>query len=105
MTTAQEARRLGITTLATQLAGDAVAAAGRAQMDTPEWRFYHGVETAAQHMLHPELQAVREGTAWLDAEAPAFRDGFLRASALLATAATLADPPQRLPLPAPSARA
>ena len=63
--------------------------------------FYHGVETAALHVLRPEMAAVHEGTPWLDLRDVSFRDGFLEASDLLATAAAARVPPLRVRLPQP----
>lgn len=65
---------------------------------SPERQFYLGVDAAAEEVLHPELGSSR-GTDWLDREAPAFQDGYLRTSTLLANATTAAEPPLRLPLP------
>lgn len=70
------------------------------KMDSDEWRFYAGVQRAAHDVLHAELQAVHDGeTEWLRNEAPAFREGYLKASTLLATAMASDDPPSRLLLP------
>jgi hypothetical protein len=101
MSTAQDARRLVATRLAVQLAQDATEAARDAEAGTPAWRFYHGVEAAAQQVVHPEVAAVREGTTWLDREDPSFRAGFLEASTALATTVNLPDPPLRVRLPHP----
>ena len=100
----QEARRIVLVQAATALAKDATEAARSARAGSAEWRFYHGVETAALHLLRPEVASVREGTSWAQAEEPAFREGFLEASALLASAATAADPPMRIRLPEPPER-
>ncbi len=67
---------------------------------SPERQFYLGVEAAAEGMLHPELGASRSAES-LDRDPSAFREGYLRASELLAWAATAPEPPQRLPLPEP----
>lgn len=67
---------------------------------SPQRRFFLGVEAAAQEVLHPELGSAR-APAWLDREAPAFREGYLRTAALLAAAKTAAEPPMRIPLPEP----
>ena len=60
----------------------------RATLDvcSTERAFLLGVDAAAQEVLHPELHVAR-ADGWLDAEKPAFRDGYLRTSALLAAAA------------------
>jgi hypothetical protein len=55
-------------------------------MDSPERAYLLGVDAAAQEVLHPELGAARVD-GWLDEEKPAFREGYLRTSALLAAAA------------------
>jgi hypothetical protein len=67
----------------------------------PERQFYLGVEAAAQEVLHPELGASRADD-WLDREAPAFCDGYLRTSHLIVTAAMADEPPPRIALPRPS---
>jgi hypothetical protein len=95
----QDARRLVVTEAARALAKDATEAARSLPAGSPGWRFYHGVETAALHVLHPEMAIVRVGTSWLDVEAPAFRRGFLEASTVLSAAATAADPPVRVHMP------
>jgi hypothetical protein len=96
-----DARRFVLTRAARALAKDASEAAALTPGGSPEWRYYHGVETAAQHVLHPAMAGVREGSTWLEAEALAFREGFLEASALISAAAASPDPPARLHLPAP----
>lgn len=96
-----EARRLAVVESARALARDATSAARDSVAFSPEWSFYHGVETAALHVLRPEVSTLREGTPWLDAEEPAFRDGFLEGTALLATAASAPEPPLRPRLPEP----
>ena len=68
-----------------------------------ERQFYLGVDAAAQEVLHPELASSRADD-WLDLERPAFRDGYLRTSTLIATAATSDDPPSHIALPSPSPR-
>jgi hypothetical protein len=55
-------------------------------MESPERAYLLGVDAAAQEVLHPELGAAR-ADGWLDAEKPAFREGYLRTSAMLAAAA------------------
>ena len=97
----QHAHRLAVIEAARTLAGEAVVAARESDADSPAWRFYHGVETAALHVLRPELAEVRDGTPWLDREDPSFREGFLKASTLLATAASAPEPPLRVRLPLP----
>ncbi len=96
--------RLALIEAAKALASGATAEARAAEPGSPRSHFFHGVEVAALHVLFPEMASVREGTAWLEREAPAFRDGFTEASTLLATASTGPDPALRLPLPQPSAR-
>lgn len=95
----QEARRLALIEAARALAREATTAARESVAFSPAWSFYHGVETAALHVLRPEVTAVRAGTAWLDAEDAAFRNGFLEGSSLLAGAAASPEPPLRLRLP------
>jgi hypothetical protein len=69
-------------------------------MTSPERQFYLGVEAAAEEVVHPELGATGSADR-LDRHPFAFREGYLRASNLLAAAATAAEPPQHLPLPEP----
>ena len=101
MSAVQDARRLVIVSAAERLAAEAVSAARDEPGSSAAWRFYRGVEAAALHVVRPEVASVRDGTAWLQAEAPSFRDGFLRASTLLAAAATAPNPPLRVALPYP----
>jgi hypothetical protein len=68
--------------------------------ESPERQFYLGVEASAQEVLHPELAESRSED-WLRLKTSAFRDGYLRTSVLIATAATVGEPPLRLPLPSP----
>lgn len=63
-----------------------------------ERSFYLGVDAAAQEVLHPELGMSRAAN-WLDAETPAFREGYLRTANMLAAAKTAEEPPMRLSLP------
>lgn len=105
MTTAfDQAHRLALVQAATALAREAIAAAGASPVRSQSWYFYRGVEDAALHVLRPEMAIVREGTSWLDAEDRWFRDGFLEAQLLLATAAAAPEPPMHLPLPQPRTR-
>jgi hypothetical protein len=67
-------------------------------VDSAERRFYLGVEAAAEEVLHPELGVTR-GAAWLDRQAPAFRDGYRRTSVLLADATRAPEAALHLPLP------
>lgn len=99
MTTAHEIRRPIIRHAAEGLAREANEAARNSLANSPAWRFYHGVETAAMHVIHPEMARVRDGTSWLDREAASFRDGFMEASTLLAMAAIATQPPMRIRLP------
>ena len=69
--------------------------------DAAEREFYLGVEAAADEVLHPELAQTR-ADGWLEARRAAFREGYLRAVTLLASAETSAEPPQRLVLPTPT---
>lgn len=105
MTTAyHQAHRLALIEAATTLAREAIAAAATCQMRSQSWQFYRGVEDAALHVLRPEMAMVREGTSWLDAEDRWFRDGFLEAQLLLATAAASPEARMHLPLPEPKTR-
>jgi hypothetical protein len=61
--------------------------------------FLLGVEAAAEDVLHPERADARPEH-WLEREAPAFRDGFLRGAIVLSNAATAAEPPLVLRPPA-----
>jgi hypothetical protein len=98
-----QARRLAIIETARAMAREAIRATSDPEADPATRRFYHGVETAALHVLRPELAAVRDGSDWLDRRDASFRDGFLEASALLATAASGGPAPFRFLLPGPPA--
>lgn len=101
----QEARRLVLARVAQRLAKDATQAAARSVAGSSEWRFYRGVETAADHALRPHVGAIRDETSWLQAEEPAFREGFTRGSSLLAGVAATPDPAAvHICLPAPVSR-
>jgi hypothetical protein len=67
-------------------------------LDSDEHEFYFGVSTAAQDHLHPENRSVHDEQ-WLSRERPAFRDGYLKTSALIAVAGP--NPPHHLPFPTP----
>jgi hypothetical protein len=103
----QRSHRLAVVEAATALAREAIGAAGASPVRSPSWHFYRGVEDAAcqWHVLRPEMAMVRQGTSWLDAEDRWFRDGFLEAQLLLATAASSAEPPMHPPLPQRTRRA
>jgi hypothetical protein len=73
-------------------------------MTSPHRQFYLGVEAAAEEVVHPELGATGNADQ-LDRHPPGYREGYLRASSLLAAAATAAEPPQHLPLPEPPSSA
>lgn len=66
----------------------------------PDRQFYLGVDAAANEVLHPEMQAAR-ADGWLDNEAPSFREGYLKASILLAEALVSETPPLRILMPQP----
>ncbi len=68
-------------------------------LDAPERDFYLGVEAAAMEVLHPELVSARP-VDWPERESRPFREGYLRTTSSLAAAATAADYPLRLRLPA-----
>jgi hypothetical protein len=71
-------------------------------VDSADWAFYYGVQTAANHVLHAMSHAAqRDPDSWLRAESPSFRDGYLKASTALAIAGTAANPPLRVPVPQP----
>ena len=80
-----------------RMADDARRAAAKAPLGSAEHDFYSGVRSAAERHLHPGLAAV-DDTSWLEREPPAFRDGYLEASTMIALGS--ADAPLRLPLPA-----
>ena len=83
------------------LADQAMSMAQGYAMGSEEWHFYAGVQRAAQDALHVAAQAVHgDEPTWLRHETPAFRDGYLKASAVLAAATVAPEPPLRLRLPA-----
>jgi hypothetical protein len=52
---------------------------------SPEHDFYEGVASAADTHLH-QGRAPAEDPGWLDRQTPAFRDGYLKASAIISAA-------------------
>jgi hypothetical protein len=73
---------------------------GRLSATDPARHFYLGVEAAGDEVLHPELLVTRaEG--WLDREPPAFRDGYVKTSILLADAMVSDTPPLHIVVPEP----
>lgn len=66
--------------------------------DSAERQFYLGIEAAAEHMLRPEALQSRPST-WLNSEAAAFREGYLRASSLLSEMLSREEPVLQIPLP------
>ena len=66
-----------------QLAQEATQRAASVAAGTAEHSFYVGVSTAAQDRLNPVHRDVRD-EAWLERETLAFRDGYLKASNLIA---------------------
>jgi hypothetical protein len=83
------------------LAAEARQAAAGVRDGTADHDFYVGVASAADRRIHPGLISA-DDEAWLARQTPPFRDGYLEASTLIATAA--ADPPAHLPLPVPGSR-
>jgi hypothetical protein len=69
---------------------------------SPEQEFHLGVEAAAMAVLHPSVARDRPAD-WLDRQTIPFRQGYLVASAELATAITLHAPPLHIHLPRISA--
>jgi hypothetical protein len=69
---------------------------------SPEQEFHLGVEAAAMAVLHPSLSRDRPAD-WLGRQTIPFQQGYLVASAELATAITLHAPPLRIHLPRISA--
>ncbi len=80
-----------------RLADEARRAAAKEPLGSVEHDFYSGVRSAAERRLRPGLAAV-DDLSWLDREPPAFRDGFHKASTIIAMAP--ADAPLHLPVPA-----
>ena len=97
----QTGHRVLLVGAAKALLDEATAGARASSARSPSWHFYHGVEAAAEHVLRPELAAVREDSSWLSHEEPSFRNGFLEASTVLANAAMAPTPPARVRLPVP----
>jgi len=81
-----------------QLLDEARMESALVPMTSPVHAFYAGVAAAAEDRLRPARQDSHR-TAWLDAEQPAFREGYLQASNVIATAGPA---PVRLLLPRPS---
>ena len=81
-----------------RLSDEARVEAALVPMTSPVHAFYAGVAAAAEDRLRPSRQD-SHGTAWLDAEPPAFREGYLKASSVIASAGHA---PVRILLPHPS---
>ena len=97
----QSVRRQIITAAARRLAEDAQAEAAGYPMDSPQQRFYSGVERAAEDAQHMDLALVHGShPEWLQHEPREFREGYLKAQALLVATMTRPEPPLRVPLPA-----
>lgn len=67
-----------------QLAAEARAEGALVPVESPAHAFYAGVAAAAEDRLHPARQDSHY-QAWLDAERPAFREGYLKAASVIAT--------------------
>jgi hypothetical protein len=81
-----------------RLSDEARMEAALVPMTSPVHAFYAGVAAAAEDRLRPTRQD-SHSTEWLNAEQPAFREGYLKASSVIATAGHA---PVRLLLPNPS---
>jgi hypothetical protein len=86
-----------------QLADDARAARASLDFHDVDRQFYLGVDAAADEVLHPELQAARPAD-WPDSQPAAFREGYLRTTAMIAAVLTNDDASTRLRLPEPDRR-
>lgn len=85
MADGEEAGRLGLRSALLELANEAMHKAARTPLGSQEHDFYWGVASAAETRLRP-ARAAADDPAWLDRQPSAFRDGFLQASALIASA-------------------
>ncbi len=84
-----------------QLAGEARRVAALLHVGSADHDFYVGVQRAAEERLSPGLAAGDRSD--LDRRSPAFREGYLKTSTMIAEAAT-ATTPLRFRLPVPDAR-
>jgi hypothetical protein len=99
MDTSQETRRPFVVTTVRRLIADARAERARLPVDAVERTFLLGVDAAAMEVLRPEL-GCSKSDGWLEHQEPAFREGYLRTSLLLAGALAAPEVPWRIPLPA-----
>lgn len=81
-----------------QLAEDARYEAALFPVGTSTHDFYWGVRTAAEDRLNAHRADVHD-EAWMERQAPAFREGYLKARNLMASTAGRA--PTRFHLPVP----
>jgi len=81
-----------------RLSDEARTEAALVSMTSPAHAFYTGVAAAAEDRLRPARQD-SHSTAWLNAEQPAFREGYLKALSVIAAAGHA---PVRLLLPHPA---
>jgi hypothetical protein len=78
-----------------QLADEARREAALIAMGSPEHAFYEGVVVAAEDRLHLARRELHDDR-WLAAQTPHFREGYVKASDIIATAGHA---PVRLYLP------
>ncbi len=81
-----------------RLADDARREAAMVGMETELHAFYMGVVAATEDRIHPAMGDIH-GEKWLQSEKPAFRDGYVKARHVIASAGPA---PVRLHLPAPA---
>jgi hypothetical protein len=87
MNSASEDTRLILLSATGEMAAEAMRRAATAALGTAEHEFYSGVRAAAEAYRH-QGRAPAEDPDWFDRQTPAFRDGYLKASAVIAAAAS-----------------
>jgi hypothetical protein len=78
------------------LAEDARREAALVRLDSDDHDFYEGVMAAAEDRLHLEMLGPHDES-WLGRAKPAFREGYTKTSAVIAS--VHGDPPHHLSLP------
>jgi hypothetical protein len=87
MSSASEDSRLILLSATGEMAAEAMRQAATAALGTAEHDFYSGVRAAAEAYRH-QGRAPADDPDWFDRQTPAFRDGYLKGSAVIAAAAS-----------------
>jgi hypothetical protein len=87
MSSASEDTRLTLLSATREMAVEAMRRAAATKVGTAEHEFYSGVRAAAEAYRH-QGRAPVDNPDWFDRQTPPFRDGYLKSSAAIATAAS-----------------